>query len=225
MGGARVAGVGYEGFYGEAAANKYRPKRTPGETWASQVLAVHDPTIADWYKRKVGDSGQDYPSNMESWAVDYVSVHVWPDNWKVKTVTFLQAFIRDHVEVLAHRFALFSCAAISNHLHRPDRYTIGYVRPRAEASGSEAHHQDARYLGKPFVLEEFGKLVDENDGMALRDQHFQAAYDVAEAYALNDGIVQGTVRLSPPCRRSYCVCVFRSLPTNPGQSERAMRES
>jgi hypothetical protein len=44
------------------------------------------------------------------------------------------------------------------------------------------------------VLEEFGKLVDENDGMALRDQYFQAAYDVAEAYALNDGIVQGTVR-------------------------------
>jgi hypothetical protein len=111
-----VTGVGYEGFYGEAAANKYRPKRTPGDTWASQVLAVYDPTIADWYKRKVGDSGQNYPSNMESWAVDYVSVHVWPDNWKVKTVTFLQAFIRDHVEV----------PSPPAHLHPPDRYTIAY---------------------------------------------------------------------------------------------------
>lgn len=44
------------------------------------------------------------------------------------------------------------------------------------------------------MLEEFGKLVDEDDGIALRDRYFQAAYDVAEAYALNDGIVQGTVR-------------------------------
>ena len=31
-------------------------------------------------------------------------------------------------------------------------------------------------------------------GIGLRNQYFQAAYDVAEAYALNNGEVQGTVR-------------------------------
>ena len=50
------------------------------------------------------------------------------------------------------------------------------------------------------MLEEFGKIVDEQSGIDVRDDFFRAAYDVAEACAaLNDDIVQGTVRRSRVC--------------------------
>jgi len=75
--------------------------------------------------------------------------------------------------------------------------------------------QDARYLGKPFVLEEFGKIVNDEDGKDVRDEYFKAAYDVAESYALDadDGIVQGTVRplASKPGIREHAkeVCMLK----------------
>ena len=48
-------------------------------------------------------------------------------------------------------------------------------------------------MGKPFVLEEFGKIVNNDDGMWLRDKYYKAAYEVAEEYARNEGILQGTL--------------------------------
>ena len=37
---------------GKDTAYKQRKRRYPGSTWASQVLAVFDPSIAQWYKDK-----------------------------------------------------------------------------------------------------------------------------------------------------------------------------
>jgi hypothetical protein len=48
--------------------------------------------------------------------------------------------------------------------------------------------QDSKSLGKPFILEEFGKIVNKEDGIDLRDNFYKAAYEIAEEYAKNDGI-------------------------------------
>ena len=53
--------------------------------------------------------------------------------------------------------------------------------------------QDSKSLGKPFILEEFGKIVNKEDGIGLRDNYYRAAYEVAEEYSKNDGILQGTL--------------------------------
>ena len=49
-------------------------------------------------------------------------------------------------------------------------------------------------MNKPFVLEEFGKIVNDKDGTDLRDRYFRAAYEVAEDdVAASDGTLQGTL--------------------------------
>jgi hypothetical protein len=53
--------------------------------------------------------------------------------------------------------------------------------------------QDSKSLGKPFILEEFGKIVNKEDVISLRNNFYKAAYEVAEEYAEKDGILQGTL--------------------------------
>ena len=115
-----------------------------GSTWASR-------------------EGQDFIANNRASCVDYVGVHVWPDDWNFEGVDFQKTFIREHVE-------------------------------------------DARrdIPGKPFVLEEFGKIVDKNDPeenrrndaggrvTKTRDAYFRAAYEAAEA-AAEAGDLAGTL--------------------------------
>ena len=86
-------------------------------------------------------------------SIDYVSIHVWPDNWfPTQSVELQQKFIKSRINI-------------------------------------------AERIGKPFVLEEFGKQVDRNEGatgFAERDKYFTAAFDLAES-AARDGKLSGTL--------------------------------
>lgn len=139
-----LVGIGYEGFYGPNSGKVDRNPGKGGSTWASR-------------------EGQDFIANNRASCVDYVGVHVWPDDWNFEGVDFQKTFIREHVE-------------------------------------------DARrdIPGKPFVLEEFGKIVDKNDPeenrrndagrrvTKTRDAYFRAAYEAAEA-AAEAGDLAGTL--------------------------------
>jgi hypothetical protein len=198
------------GFYGKNSPHVNRNPGAPLSDWASKVPAKRDPlhNVACYvscgaYRLGVWtQNGQDFPDNLASSSIDYVGIHVWPDNWLMKTPGFLQQFFRGHVEVSAPPRVRNPSPSVA-----PVQYTPSEVFGRLP--------QDSRYLGKPFVLEEFGKIVNatsDEDDMALRDTFFRAAYETAEEYALNDGIVQGTVR---PLR---VLCVVREsvvpLPTH-----------
>mmetsp|Transcript_24354 Transcript_24354/g.79478 ORF Transcript_24354/g.79478 Transcript_24354/m.79478 type:complete len:311 (+) Transcript_24354:561-1493(+) len=67
-----LIGTGTEGFYGE----------TSGE------LKKNNP--ADWASKE----GQNLVENANIWCIDYVGIHVWPDNWALETKEFQQDFIR-----------------------------------------------------------------------------------------------------------------------------------
>jgi hypothetical protein len=42
---------------------------------------------------------KDFLENHKNPAIDFVAIHVWPDNWGMKTTEFLKKFIREHIEV------------------------------------------------------------------------------------------------------------------------------
>ena len=59
-----LVGIGYEGFYHESSGRrKFRtnPGRG-GSRWAA-------------------NEGQDFERNAATRCIDYVGIHVWPDNW------------------------------------------------------------------------------------------------------------------------------------------------
>ena len=83
--------------------------------------------------------------------IDYVSLHVWPDNWNLKTPQFQQDFIRAHLQDVVQSVP-----------------------------------------GKPFLLEEFGKIT-EDTAQKVRNEYFKSAYEVAEENVQNNGPLQGTL--------------------------------
>ena len=74
-----LVGIGYEGFYGPNSGKVDRNPGKGGSTWASR-------------------EGQDFIANNRASCVDYVGVHVWPDDWNFEGVDFQKTFIREHVE-------------------------------------------------------------------------------------------------------------------------------
>lgn len=86
--------IGEEGFYGPGSAAEVV---NPGTGWA---------TI----------TGQNFSANHAPDSIDFAAIHLWPDNWEIWDLDFLDQWIRQHVA-------------------------------------------DAKALGKPLLIEEFGKQV------------------------------------------------------------------
>ena len=76
----QLVGMGYEGFYG-VTASAAQQKLNP----------------ADWASRE----GQNFVANMQDPCIDYVGMHVWPDNWNLKTPEFQKSFIESHLRDVA----------------------------------------------------------------------------------------------------------------------------
>jgi mannan endo-1,4-beta-mannosidase len=141
-----LIGVGHEGFHGVGSGMEDRNPGNGGSRWAAR-------------------EGQDFLRNAATPCVDYVGVHVWPDDWNLKTVDFLKKYVEEH------------------------------ARDANEAIKSPK---------KPFILEEFGKIVDRNDPRQNRenerggrrtrerDEYFAAGFDVAEKLA-SEGLLAGTL--------------------------------
>ena len=83
--------------------------------------------------------------------IDYVGIHVWPDNWQPKTTDAQRAYIKAHLEDVAKSIE-----------------------------------------GKPFVLEEFGKIT-EDSAQKVRNEYFRSAYAVAEENVKAEGPLMGTL--------------------------------
>ena len=140
----QLVGIGYEGFYGPDSGKTNLNPGLGGSKWASQ-------------------EGQDFIANSQTQCIDYVGIHVWPDDWNFMGTEFQKKFIQSHID-------------------------------------------DAKrdIPGKPFVLEEFGKIVDKNDPdenklndkggrvTSVRDEYFRSAFEVAEAAAAK-GDLAGTL--------------------------------
>lgn len=124
-----LVGLGLEGFYGPGSGNE---GRNPAE-WAT-------------------DEGQDFIENHLPKCVDYVGIHVWPDNWeKLDDPAFLETYIKQHIA------------------------------------------DTEEIIKKPFLLEEFGKIVEDSTFHSVRNEFFDTAFAVAEANAKSGGPLRGTL--------------------------------
>lgn len=60
---------------------------------------------------------QNFLENHRSKDIDYVAVHVWPDNWNTKSTKFLKTFVRSRIEAakeLKKPFVLEVCKYTTN---------------------------------------------------------------------------------------------------------------
>lgn len=119
-----LVGLGYEGFFDLSDSEEERALNPGigGSTWAAE-------------------EGQSWARHSKLKCIDFASIHVWPDNWQPKTVTFMRQYIQSHIDMAARSF------------------------------------------NKPFLLEEFGKIVEDRSTFSERNKYFAAAFDLAEQNA------------------------------------------
>jgi hypothetical protein len=55
------------------------------------------------------DEGQDFKADHASPNIDFLSTHLWVDNWQDKTVEFAQRWIRAHIQVIASSSVRSTC--------------------------------------------------------------------------------------------------------------------
>ena len=88
-----LVGIGYEGFYHESSGRR-KFRTNPGKGGSR------------WAARE----GQDFVRNARATCVDYVGVHVWPDNWDYdgvdNQVAYIESRVRDAVRDIGKPFVL-----------------------------------------------------------------------------------------------------------------------
>eukprot|EP01023_Acetabularia_acetabulum_P065556 TRINITY_DN869_c6_g1_i2.p1 TRINITY_DN869_c6_g1~~TRINITY_DN869_c6_g1_i2.p1 ORF type:complete len:480 (-),score=73.57 TRINITY_DN869_c6_g1_i2:224-1663(-) len=123
--------VGEEGFYKLGCNHQYNP-----DLWATE-------------------NGQDSPRDHASEHIDYLSSHIWLDNWGMAgNLDFITTWIQGKI-------------------------------------------QEAKLLGKPLVLQEFGKgtqsMSDAGEIASVRDPVYQLVYSILEAELSNGGPFRGAL--------------------------------
>eukprot|EP01024_Parvocaulis_polyphysoides_P038581 TRINITY_DN346_c0_g1_i2.p1 TRINITY_DN346_c0_g1~~TRINITY_DN346_c0_g1_i2.p1 ORF type:complete len:516 (-),score=70.28 TRINITY_DN346_c0_g1_i2:1578-3125(-) len=122
--------VGEEGFYKVGCFSGFNP-----DAWAES-------------------SGQDSPRDHSSQYIDYVSSHVWLDNWARVDLDFLRNWIEGKI-------------------------------------------QEANSLGKPLVLQEFGKgtesMTDAAEIASVRDPVYELVYSMLEEQLATGGPFRGAL--------------------------------
>ena len=78
-----LVGIGTEGFYGPESGQLSANPGLGGSTWASR-------------------EGQDFLRNANTPCVDFVGVHVWPDDWNFAGVDFQKKFIKERIASVAN---------------------------------------------------------------------------------------------------------------------------
>ena len=70
-----------------------------------------------------------------------------------------------------------------------------------------SHINNAKSLGKPFIVEEFGKALDKHDAASIakvRDPVFKAVYDALSDSVQSDGTFKGMSSSDNTCETSKC---------------------
>ena len=131
--------------------------------------------------------GQDMLENHRSKDIDLASTHAWPDNW----LSFA-----DYSPVDSNQAYDYANGT------EVWREKLDYLKRWVAA-----HIEDGARLGKPIIVEEFGKVIPSSfvyssgllqpgewvqSDLSVRNRFFQAVYDLAEASALKGGTVGGS---------------------------------
>jgi mannan endo-1,4-beta-mannosidase len=135
--------------------------------------------------------GQDFLANHAGEHVDFATTHVWPDNW------LGHADYSPWMSNKAFDYAIHGSSVWKEKLN----YTERWLR---------AHVQDADKLGKPLVVEEFGKSTPSSritvgrglqpgervhggpGDFYVRDEFFESVYRIVEKSKRDGGSGQGT---------------------------------
>eukprot|EP01025_Chloroclados_australasicus_P043908 TRINITY_DN4713_c2_g1_i1.p1 TRINITY_DN4713_c2_g1~~TRINITY_DN4713_c2_g1_i1.p1 ORF type:complete len:423 (-),score=30.40 TRINITY_DN4713_c2_g1_i1:552-1676(-) len=169
--------IGSEGFYSDSC---FRTHVNPGQDiWQTGICS------SPWAQ----EQGQDFIRNHETTAIDFVSVHVWADNW------YGYADYCGYIDQNKKFNYTYECELWKEKLD----YTELWIK---------SHIEDAQKLGKPLIISEFGKTrssakLEESDlllegeqahdGLEVRDKFFQMIYDIIEEDAIgNQGSTQGS---------------------------------
>ena len=131
--------------------------------------------------------GQDMLENHRSKDIDLASTHAWPDNW----LSFA-----DYSPVDSNQAYDYANGT------EVWREKLDYLKRWVQA-----HIEDGARLGKPIIVEEFGKVIPSSyvyssgllqpgesvqGDLSVRNKFFQAVYDLCEASALKGGTVGGS---------------------------------
>eukprot|EP00899_Mesostigma_viride_P011550 jgi/Mesvir1/20396/Mv12299-RA.1 len=133
-----LLGTGEEGFYSTAG---------PNSLWVNP----------DWHST---ESGQDFIRDNAFPEIDFMTVHMWPDNWF------------DYEWLDEEGFFL------------PWEWKMRFAR-----EWLQVHEKDAKALGKPMVIEEYGK---ETGTSQMRLQMLQLGLDAVERSKREGGPVMGS---------------------------------
>eukprot|EP01025_Chloroclados_australasicus_P061239 TRINITY_DN801_c1_g1_i1.p1 TRINITY_DN801_c1_g1~~TRINITY_DN801_c1_g1_i1.p1 ORF type:complete len:974 (-),score=120.79 TRINITY_DN801_c1_g1_i1:2457-4940(-) len=130
--------------------------------------------------------GQDFVKNHAIPQIDFATVHIWSDNW-LGHVDFC-----GHINQNKGFDYSFGCQIWKEKLDYTKKWLL-------------LHIEDANKLGKPLIVEEFGKTVmasriadflldgeRANEGPELRDWFFKAVYQEIELDMQMDGNTQGS---------------------------------
>jgi len=141
-----LVGIGTEGFYGPESGQLSANPGLGGSTWASR-------------------EGQDFLRNANTPCVDFVGVHVWPDDWNFAGVDFQKKFIKERI------------ASVANMLPSGPKPFI------------------LEEFGKTVYPDETDEVIlNANGGRTTptRVEYFKAGYEVSEA-AANSQELSGTL--------------------------------
>eukprot|EP01025_Chloroclados_australasicus_P069154 TRINITY_DN9707_c0_g2_i4.p1 TRINITY_DN9707_c0_g2~~TRINITY_DN9707_c0_g2_i4.p1 ORF type:complete len:782 (+),score=75.98 TRINITY_DN9707_c0_g2_i4:107-2347(+) len=134
--------------------------------------------------------GQDFINNHRSPSIDFATVHIWSDNWM------------GHADYCGYLFQnkQFDYSHDCNLWKEKLDYTKIWL---------QAHIDDAKKIGKPLIVQEFGKTIEASklftemkgvlmpgekvhQGLYVRDQFFKAVYELIEEDAQSGGSTLGS---------------------------------
>ena len=159
-----------------------------------------------WAERE----GQDFVRDHASPAIDFMAIHLWPDNWKDDSEGFIRSWLRDH-------------AAAAKAAGKPVRVRDGGVAwrqggvkavPRAGGGGAlrprSGHPRVLAPAPAPpalphpaplqLLLEEYGAWYKQDSDRAKRVAWFKLIADEVAASASSGGALRGALSVYSPER-------------------------
>ena len=135
---------------------------------------------------------QDFKPNHESPSIDFLAVHIWPDNWEESHELLSVCFVSRQSDSM--------CARPPFHVLQANSTFCATANPSCGVQFVEnfltSHTAVATALGKPMIVEEFGKTLDAGVPQSgpERIQDFSAIYGALSTSLAAKGPIQGVPR-------------------------------
>ena len=141
---------------------------------------------------------QDFKPNHDSPSIDFLAVHIWPDNWEESLDLPSVCFVPRQSDSMCAMPPFYALQANSTFCATANP-TCGV--PFVE-NFLTSHTAVATALGKPIIVEEFGKTLDAGVPQSgpERIQDFSAIYGALSTSLVAKGPIQGVPQLCPSCR-------------------------